>query len=119
MRERENVPMEGGVLVPRPELKKSERDTATHSFFPGFISRGHIYPDNLSMSQVNPWNKAKFKDTAAPQCQVDSILRHHLTLYQSMTHICVMSSHKPIRIYMGGFILDVNTCTGFSASLTL
>ncbi len=37
-----------------------------------------------------------------------------LTLYQSMTHICVMSSHKPIRIYMGGLIL----CTGFSASLS-
>ncbi len=30
-----------------------------------------------------------------------------------MTHICVMSSHKSIRIYMGGLIL----CTGFSASL--
>ncbi len=26
-----------------------------------------------------------------------------------MTHICVMSSHKPIRIYMGGLILGVNT----------
>ncbi len=27
-----------------------------------------------------------------------------------MTHIrCVMSSHKPIRIYMGGLILSVNT----------
>ncbi len=26
-----------------------------------------------------------------------------------MTHICVMSSHKPIRIYMGGLILCVNT----------
>ncbi len=24
-----------------------------------------------------------------------------LTLYQPVTHICVMSSHKPIRIYMG------------------
>ncbi len=24
-----------------------------------------------------------------------------LTLYQPMTHICVMSSHKPIRIYTG------------------
>ncbi len=24
-----------------------------------------------------------------------------LTLYQPMMHICVMSSHKPIRIYMG------------------
>ncbi len=24
-----------------------------------------------------------------------------LTLYQPMTHVCVMSSHKPIRIYMG------------------
>ncbi len=32
-----------------------------------------------------------------------------LTLYQPMTHICVMSSHKPIRIYMGGSILGVNT----------
>ncbi len=26
-----------------------------------------------------------------------------------MTHICVMSSHKPISIYMGGLILGVNT----------
>ncbi len=26
-----------------------------------------------------------------------------------MTHICVMSSHKPIRIYMEGLILGVNT----------
>ncbi len=26
-----------------------------------------------------------------------------------MTHICVMSSHKPIRIYMGGLILGANT----------
>ena len=26
-----------------------------------------------------------------------------------MTHICVMSSHKPIRIYMGVLILGVNT----------
>ncbi len=27
-----------------------------------------------------------------------------------MTHICVMSSHKPIRVYMGrGLILGVNT----------
>ncbi len=26
-----------------------------------------------------------------------------------MMHICVMSSHKPIRIYMGGLILGVNT----------
>ncbi len=26
-----------------------------------------------------------------------------------MTHICVMSSHKPIRIYVGGLILGVNT----------
>ncbi len=25
-----------------------------------------------------------------------------------MTHICVMTSHKPIRIYMGGLILGVN-----------
>ncbi len=35
-----------------------------------------------------------------------------LTLYQPMTHICVMSSHKPIRIYMGGLILGgVNVYT--------
>ncbi len=26
-----------------------------------------------------------------------------------MMHTCVMSSHKPIRIYMGGLILGVNT----------
>ncbi len=26
-----------------------------------------------------------------------------------MMHICVMSSHKPIRIYMGGLLLGVNT----------
>ncbi len=32
-----------------------------------------------------------------------------LTLYQPMMHICVMSSHKPIRIYMEGLILGVNT----------
>ncbi len=32
-----------------------------------------------------------------------------VTLYQPMTHICVMSSHKPIRIYMGGLILGVST----------
>ncbi len=32
-----------------------------------------------------------------------------LTLYQPVMHICVMSSHKPIRIYMGGLILGVNT----------
>ncbi len=32
-----------------------------------------------------------------------------LTLYQPMTHICVMSYHKPIRVYMGGLILGVNT----------
>ncbi len=31
----------------------------------------------------------------------------YLTLYQPMTHICIMSSHKPIRIYMGGLILGV------------
>ncbi len=31
------------------------------------------------------------------------------TLYQPMTHICVMSSHKPIRIYIGVLILGVNT----------
>ncbi len=30
---------------------------------------------------------------------------YSLTLYQPMTHICIMSSYKPIRIYMGGLIL--------------
>ncbi len=38
-----------------------------------------------------------------------SVLGKNLTLYQPMTHICVMSSHKPIRIYMEGLILGVNT----------
>ncbi len=28
-------------------------------------------------------------------------IENSLTLYQPMTHICAMSSHKPIRIYMG------------------
>jgi len=32
-----------------------------------------------------------------------------ISLYQPRTHICVMSSHKPIWIYMGGLILGVNT----------
>ena len=32
-----------------------------------------------------------------------------LTLYQPMTHICAMSSHKPIGIYRGVLILGVNT----------
>ncbi len=42
---------------------------------------------------------------------VESVLyiRDILTLYQPMTLICVMSSHKPIKIYMGGLILGVNT----------
>ncbi len=34
---------------------------------------------------------------------------NYLTLCQPMTHICVMSSHKPIRFYMRSLILDVNT----------
>ncbi len=34
---------------------------------------------------------------------------YRLTLYQPMTHIWVMSSHKPIIIYMGGLILGVYT----------
>ncbi len=37
------------------------------------------------------------------------LMHCYLTLYQPMTHICVMSSHKPIIIYMGGLILGVNT----------
>ncbi len=36
-------------------------------------------------------------------------LHVNLTLYQPMTHICVISSHKPIIIYMGGLILGANT----------
>ncbi len=32
-----------------------------------------------------------------------------LTLYQPMTRMCVMSSRKPIRLYMEGLILGVNT----------
>ncbi len=35
-----------------------------------------------------------------------SLVPDLLTLYQPMTHICVMRSHKPIRIYMG---VGVNT----------
>ena len=31
------------------------------------------------------------------------------TLYQPKMHICVMSSHKPICVYMGVLILGVNT----------
>ncbi len=30
-------------------------------------------------------------------------------VYQPMTHICVINSHKPIIIYTGGLILGVNT----------
>ncbi len=38
-----------------------------------------------------------------------------LTLYQPMTAFAVMASHKPIRIYMEGLILGVNTLVhGFS-----
>ncbi len=37
------------------------------------------------------------------------MISNSLTLYQPMMHICVMSSHKPIRIYMGVLILGVNT----------
>ncbi len=37
------------------------------------------------------------------------IFYRELTLYQPMTHICVMSSHKAIRIYMVDLILGVNT----------
>ncbi len=36
-----------------------------------------------------------------------------ITLYLPMTDICVMSSHKPIRIYMEGLILVVNTLYRF------
>ncbi len=45
-------------------------------------------------------------------CPLERKVGNPLTLYQPMTHICVMSSHKPIRIYMGGLILDVNTLYG-------
>ncbi len=42
-----------------------------------------------------------------------------LTLYQPMTHICVMSSHKPIIIYIVGLILGVNTYYFVQAFLLL
>ncbi len=42
--------------------------------------------------------------------QKEAIRNTMLTLYPPMTHICVMSSHKPIRIYIGvNLILGVNT----------
>ncbi len=44
-----------------------------------------------------------------PSCTCTPTMEPHLTLYQPMMHICVMSSHKPIRIYMEGLILGVNT----------
>ncbi len=34
-----------------------------------------------------------------------------ITLYQPIMRICVMSSHKPIRIYMGGLILAIGINT--------
>ncbi len=37
---------------------------------------------------------------------------NRLALYEPMTHICVVSSHKPIRIYMAGLILGINTLYG-------
>ncbi len=42
-------------------------------------------------------------------CLHEKLLFATLTLYQPVTHICVMSSHKPIIIYMGVLILGVNT----------
>ncbi len=45
--------------------------------------------------------------------KANGIKNSPLTLYQPMTHICVMSSHRPIRIYMGGLILDVNALYRF------
>ncbi len=38
-----------------------------------------------------------------------SIVCGYINPLPTMTHICVMSSHKPIRICMGGLILGVNT----------
>ncbi len=35
-------------------------------------------------------------------------IRKEPFLYQPITHICVTSSHKPIRIYMGVLILGAN-----------
>ncbi len=40
------------------------------------------------------------------------VINFSLNLYQPMmpyTGVCIMSSHKPIRIYMGGLMLGVNT----------
>ncbi len=49
----------------------------------------------INITAIGPWEKLK------------GIVV--LTLYQPRTHICDISSHKPIRIYMGGLILGVNT----------
>ncbi len=44
-----------------------------------------------------------------PQQRLPLTLRHKgLTLYQPIMHN-IICSHKPIRIYMGGLILGVNT----------
>ncbi len=54
--------------------------------------------------------KSSCKDHEITLCECIVVtLALSLTLYQPMTHICVMSSHKPIRIYMGGLTLGVNT----------
>ncbi len=44
-----------------------------------------------------------------PNILKKSVRLYLLTLYQPMTHMCIMSSHKPIRINMGGLIVGVNT----------
>ncbi len=64
------------------------------------------HPQELEKHFVDVDNKI----TTAQKCKDTVFFRHTLlTLYQPMIYICVMSSHKPIRIYMGGLILDVYT----------
>ncbi len=47
-------------------------------------------------------------DTLSTAEEVISVRTIHRQVYQPMTHICIMSSHKPLRIYMEGLILGVN-----------
>ncbi len=78
--------------------------------FPFRCSGAHQNMDSQKMIKLVAKNKAKEGKCrenvqySLPNCRV-------LTLYQPMTHIhiCIMSSHKPIRIYMGDLILGTDT----------
>ncbi len=63
--------------------------------------------------QVSALPEIKGNQSSASSSQIDMLwllgTGAVLTLYQPMTHIRVMSSHKPIRIYMECLILGVNT----------